>query len=110
VAPVGPDPGNYARGVTHIKDLHFEAKPDGPDAAFAHRLQESSTIARRDLADGHLGFSAGENTTDNRWTTLYDGIPQAHGQPPALPPGVSRLYATAPPTDRLGPLRRRGET
>ncbi len=25
---------------THIKDLQFEAKPDGPDAAFAKRLQE----------------------------------------------------------------------
>jgi Mn-containing catalase len=25
----------------HIKDLQFEAKPDGPDAAFARRLQEA---------------------------------------------------------------------
>jgi manganese catalase len=25
---------------SHIKDLQFEAKPDGPDAAFARRLQE----------------------------------------------------------------------
>lgn len=25
---------------THIKDLQFEAKPDGPDPAFANRLQE----------------------------------------------------------------------
>jgi hypothetical protein len=55
--------------------------------------------AEGDLADIHLGFSAGENTTDNRWTTLYDGIPQAHGQPPVLPPGGLRLYGTAPPTD-----------
>jgi hypothetical protein len=105
LAPVGPNPGNYARGVNHIKDLQFESKPDGPDAAFAHRLQESSTVTRwaagaeGDLADIHLGFSAGENTTDNRWTTLYDGIPQAHGQPPVLPPGGLRLYGTAPPTD-----------
>jgi len=33
--------GHYPAMFRHIKDLQFEAKPDGPDAAFARRLQEA---------------------------------------------------------------------
>ncbi|MCZ7422801.1 MULTISPECIES: manganese catalase family protein [Micromonospora] len=44
---------------THIKDLQFEAKPDGPDAAFARRLQEI------------LGGKWGEMTVANQY--LYQG-------------------------------------
>ncbi|MEV4812382.1 manganese catalase family protein [Micromonospora avicenniae] len=44
---------------THLKDLQFEAKPDGPDAAFARRLQEI------------LGGKWGEMTVANQY--LYQG-------------------------------------
>ncbi|MEV4712664.1 manganese catalase family protein [Micromonospora sp. NPDC049374] len=44
---------------THIKDLQFEAKPDGPDAAFARRLQEI------------LGGKWGEMTVANQY--LFQG-------------------------------------
>ncbi|MEV0431441.1 manganese catalase family protein, partial [Micromonospora sp. NPDC050495] len=44
---------------THMKDLQFEAKPDGPDAAFARRLQEV------------LGGKWGEMTVANQY--LYQG-------------------------------------
>ncbi|MEU4477416.1 manganese catalase family protein [Micromonospora sp. NPDC023966] len=44
---------------THMKDLQFEAKPDGPDAAFARRLQEI------------LGGKWGEMTVANQY--LYQG-------------------------------------
>ncbi|MDM4719372.1 manganese catalase family protein [Micromonospora sp. WMMA1363] len=44
---------------SHIKDLQFEAKPDGPDAAFARRLQEI------------LGGKWGEMTVANQY--LYQG-------------------------------------
>jgi Mn-containing catalase len=44
---------------SHIKDLQFEAKPDGPDAAFARRLQEilggkwgAMTVAHQYLIQG----------------------------------------------------------
>ncbi|MBQ0901197.1 manganese catalase family protein [Micromonospora sp. U21] len=43
----------------HVKDLQFEAKPDGPDAAFARRLQEI------------LGGKWGEMTVANQY--LYQG-------------------------------------
>jgi hypothetical protein len=49
---------------SHIKDLQFEAKPDGPDAAFARRLQEALggrwgelTVANL-LADFHVNVTA----------------------------------------------------
>lgn len=44
---------------SHIKDLQFEAKPDGPDAAFAARLQEV------------LGGKWGEMTVANQY--LFQG-------------------------------------
>ncbi|MEV6376659.1 manganese catalase family protein [Micromonospora musae] len=44
---------------SHLKDLQFEAKPDGPDAAFARRLQEI------------LGGKWGEMTVANQY--LYQG-------------------------------------
>jgi Mn-containing catalase len=44
---------------SHIRDLHFEAKPDGPDAAFARRLQEV------------LGGKWGELTVANQY--LFQG-------------------------------------
>ncbi|MFC6022855.1 manganese catalase family protein [Plantactinospora solaniradicis] len=44
---------------SHIKDLQFEAKPDGPDAAFARRLQEV------------LGGKWGEMTVANQY--LFQG-------------------------------------
>ncbi|WP_406084265.1 manganese catalase family protein [Micromonospora zamorensis] len=44
---------------SHVKDLQFEAKPDGPDAAFARRLQEV------------LGGKWGEMTVANQY--LYQG-------------------------------------
>ena len=44
---------------THMKDLQFEAKPDGPDAAFARRLQEV------------LGGKWGEMTVANQY--LFQG-------------------------------------
>src|ERR687889_1863582 len=43
----------------HIKDLQFEAKPDGPDAAFARRLQDA------------LGGRWGELTMANQY--LFQG-------------------------------------
>ena len=44
---------------SHLKDLQFEAKPDGPDAAFARRLQEI------------LGGKWGELTVANQY--LFQG-------------------------------------
>ena len=44
---------------SHVKDLQFEAKPDGPDAAFARRLQEV------------LGGKWGEMTVANQY--LFQG-------------------------------------
>ena len=44
---------------SHLKDLQFEAKPDGPDAAFARRLQEV------------LGGKWGELTVANQY--LFQG-------------------------------------
>jgi Mn-containing catalase len=44
---------------SHIKDLQFEAKPDGPDAAFARRLQDA------------LGGRWGELTVANQY--LFQG-------------------------------------
>ncbi|MEK8105399.1 manganese catalase family protein [Micromonospora sp. M12] len=44
---------------SHVKDLQFEAKPDGPDAAFARRLQEV------------LGGKWGELTVANQY--LFQG-------------------------------------
>jgi hypothetical protein len=41
LAPEGRRAGQHADVFSHIKDLQFEAKPDGPDAAFARRLQEA---------------------------------------------------------------------
>lgn len=41
LAPAGRRAGHEYRMFRHIKDLQFEAKPDGPDAAFARRLQDA---------------------------------------------------------------------
>jgi Mn-containing catalase len=52
-------PGNTDDVFSHIKDLQFEAKPDGPDAAFARRLQ------------GALGGRWGELTLAHQY--LFQG-------------------------------------
>jgi Mn-containing catalase len=41
VARVGRCAGHDRSVFSHSKDLQFEARPDGPDAAFARRLQEA---------------------------------------------------------------------
>ena len=40
MAPGGRRGGHHHHVFNHVKDLQFEARPDGPDAAFARRLQE----------------------------------------------------------------------
>jgi Mn-containing catalase len=59
LAPEGRCAGQHPDVFSHIKDLQFEAKPDGPDAAFARRLQEA------------LGGRWGELTVANQY--LFQG-------------------------------------
>jgi Mn-containing catalase len=59
VAPAGRRAGHLSDMFRHIKDLQFEAKPDGPDAAFARRLQDV------------LGGRWGELTVANQY--LFQG-------------------------------------
>ncbi|MFI6264828.1 manganese catalase family protein [Micromonospora sp. NPDC051006] len=84
--------------LSHLKDLQFEAKPDGPDAAFARRLQEilggkwgEMTVAHQYL---HQGWSC---RLPGRYRDLLLGVgTEELGHVEMIATMITRLLENAP--------------